>query len=101
MTLPNVIESPAPTSTLATAPSGTVSATAMPRCPANMMLAPSDMSAREPNRSRSTPTGTCRPAYTTSWRTTNVDSTAAGAPNRAAASTPATPNVVRPNTATA
>ena len=54
---------------------------------------------REPNRSRSTPTGTCSAAYTSSWRTVNVASWVAEMWNRSAANSPATPSEVRWKTA--
>ena len=95
-----VAASPAPMSTRATYTSGSACTTPRSACPVAMSTAPPAMRVRAPNRSRSTPTGTWRPAYTASWTTTNVDSTAAPIPNRSTASTPATPSEVRWSTAT-
>ena len=56
---------------------------------------------RDPNRSTSTPTGICMPAYVSSCTTANSDSTAAVTPNRSVASSAATASEVRWKTATA
>jgi hypothetical protein len=75
-TLMKVNASPAPTSTRAAMASGSPVATASSSCPAAITSAPVTTSVRAPNRSSSTPAGTCRLAYTSSWSTTNPDNTA-------------------------
>jgi len=99
-TLMNVNASPAPTSARARKAAGSADASASVSCPAAMISPPTRISRRAPNRSSSNPTGTCSTAYTTSCRTTNVDSTAGATWNRAVASSPATPNDDRWSTAT-
>ena len=61
-TLMNVIASPAPTSTRAAIAVGTSVASASTSWPAAIVIAPPRIIRREPNRSRATPTGTCRAA---------------------------------------
>ena len=58
-TLMKVRASPVPTSTRASTAPGTVSAVASTACPAAMTSAPAVTMRREPNRSSSTPLGTC------------------------------------------
>ena len=99
-TLMKVIASPAPTSTRAATAVGTSSARASTSCPAAMVTAPARISRREPSRSRATPTGICRPAYTASWSTRNSETAEAPAEKRSCASTAATPSEARWNTAT-
>jgi len=57
-TLMNVIASPAPTSTRAASPAGTLPAWASSSSPAAISSAPATIIRREPIRSSSTPTGT-------------------------------------------
>ena len=54
---------------------------------------------RGPKRSVSRPAGICIPAYTASWIITKTPSWADEMPKRATASGPATPSVLRLNTA--
>ncbi len=70
-------------------------------CPVPMTMVPASSTLREPNRSQSSPTGTCMPAYTSSWSIVNVASWAAEMPNRSAATRPATPSEERWKTASA
>ena len=62
MTLTKIIASPAPrTARDSTAPPNDV-LNAKPSCPAVISTSPLSSIARDPNRSSSTPTGTCMPA---------------------------------------
>jgi hypothetical protein len=58
----NVRASPVPTSTRATTASGIPVASASTSCPAAIVSAPTTTSRFAPNRSSSTPAGTCRAA---------------------------------------
>ncbi len=69
--------------------------------PPAITSAPAAIITREPNRSTSTPTGICMAAYMISCTTAKSDSTEAPIPNRAVASSAATPSEVRWKTATA
>jgi hypothetical protein len=95
-----VMASPAPTSTRAAIAVGTSVASASTNWPAAIVSAPARIMRREPNRSSATPTGTCRAAYTASWRTRNNETAEAPAENRSWASTAATPSEARWKTAT-
>ncbi len=67
-----IIASPAPTTARdSTAPVKDV-LNAKTSCPTVISASPLTSIARGPNRSSRTPTGTCMPAYTTSWRTVNA-----------------------------
>ena len=99
MTETNTIASPAPSSTRAATPTGNVVANANASCPVVIRVRPASSSARDPNRSSSTPTGICMPAYTTSWSTVKRASAVASISNRSAASSPATPSELRWKTA--
>ena len=74
-------------------------ANAKTSCPAVISTSPDSSIARDPKRSSSTPTGTCMPAYTTSWRTVKNASGVALMSKRSAASSPATPSELRWKTA--
>ena len=60
--LMKVTASPAPTSTRPTRASGTFGLTASSVCPSAMKAAPVAIRMRGPNRSSSSPAGTCSPA---------------------------------------
>ena len=99
ITLTKIIASPAPTSTRARTPSSKVPTTEKSSWPPVIRASPVRIIRLDPNRSSSTPTGTCRAAYTSSWSTVNVASWVPEMWNRSAASSPATPRDVRWKTA--
>ena len=90
-----VIASPAPTKIRAATAAPYDSASANPACASVSVTAPVSITARGPNRSTSRPTGTCMPAYTSSWSVVNVASCAALMSNRSAAVRPATARLER------
>ena len=92
--------SPRPTTARAAMATGSDSVSARVSWPATIRVPPVTIIAFDPKRSSRTPAGICAAAYTVSWSTTNVDRIAGLAANRSAASSPATPNVVRSMTAT-
>ena len=99
ITLTKIIASPAPTTARAPTATGNEVANANTSWAAVINTSPVSSSARDPNRSSSTPVGICMPAYTTSWRTVKNASAVASISNRSAAIRPATPRDERLKTA--
>jgi hypothetical protein len=93
------IASPAPRTVRARSAGTKLSENAKPSWPAVMSTSPESSIRRGPNRSRSTPTGTCIPAYTAICSTVNAASSVARISKRSAATSPATPSELRLRTA--
>ncbi len=98
-TLMKVIASPQPSTARDASAGANAVENANASCPALIRATPSSSTRRGPIRSTSRPTGICIPAYTRTCRIEKVDSADAPIPNRAAASSPATPRLVRCTTA--
>ena len=99
ITLTKTMASPAPTTARASTAPAKDPEKAKPSWPTVISTSPQTSIAREPKRSSRTPTGTCMPAYTTSWRTVNVARLVALMWKRSAAMIPATPSELRWKTA--
>lgn len=98
-TLMKVMASPQPMTAREASAGPKVVARAKASCPALISRTPSSRTRLAPKRSTRRPTGICMAAYTSTCSTAKVESAEAPIPKRAAASSPATPRLVRWTTA--